>query len=212
MSRPGQRPRRDRRRARSLRVDPGGPRRHACATVADDRDAVRDEDGCPEEDGDLDGIPDATDSCPLEPETKNGLHDEDGCPDTEDLHVDRSRIVLDDRVHFSTNRADVSIKSWPLLARVATFLNDHPEYLSVYVEGHADDTGDDAYNLSLSRARAASVRDLLIQGGVDSRRLVIDAFGESRPRASGIDEAARAANRRVELEILERGANGRGEP
>jgi outer membrane protein OmpA-like peptidoglycan-associated protein len=186
--------------------------RDACVLVAEDRDGVRDEDGCPEEDGDLDGIADAADSCPLEPETVNGIRDDDGCPDTADLHVDRSRIVLDERVHFETARADVSVKSWPLLARVAAFLGEHPEYLLVHVAGHADDTGDDAYNFELSRARAASVRDLLVRGGVDSSRLVVDAFGESQPRARGTDVASRAANRRVELEILSRAEGDGGVP
>ena len=38
-------------------------------------------DGCPTRDKDGDGIPDAKDKCPGEPETINGYQDEDGCPD-----------------------------------------------------------------------------------------------------------------------------------
>ena len=180
-----------------------------CPLVAEDKDGIEDGDGCPE-DADGDGVPDAVDNCPGEPETVNGILDADGCPDTADLHVDKDRIVLDERVHFPTDRADVSIKSWPLLARVAAFLNDHPEYARIHVDGHADDTGEDDYNLKLSLARAQSVRDLLIRGGVDSKRLVIEAYGEGRPRAPGTDATARAENRRVELEILERAAVERG--
>jgi outer membrane protein OmpA-like peptidoglycan-associated protein len=183
-----------------------------CRLLAEDHDGVEDGDGCPESDADGDGIADAVDGCPAEPETANGILDADGCPDSADLHVDKDRIVLDDRVHFATNRADVSLKSWPLLARVAAFLNEHPEYVRIHVDGHADDVGDDAYNVELSRARALSVRDLLIRGGVESKRLVVEAFGEGRPRAPGNDAGARAENRRVELEILERSPTVRGEP
>lgn len=42
----------------------------------------KDSDGCPDNDNDGDGVPDATDRCPDEPETPNSFQDADGCPDT----------------------------------------------------------------------------------------------------------------------------------
>ena len=44
-------------------------------------DGFDDEDGCPDPDNDQDGIPDALDRCPNEPEDRDGFQDEDGCPD-----------------------------------------------------------------------------------------------------------------------------------
>jgi outer membrane protein OmpA-like peptidoglycan-associated protein len=52
-----------------------------CPTVAEDRDGVKDDDGCPDDDDDHDGVLDAADQCPRDPETTNGFEDEDGCPD-----------------------------------------------------------------------------------------------------------------------------------
>jgi hypothetical protein len=52
-----------------------------CVDAREDADGFEDSDGCPELDNDGDGILDAKDQCPLEPETKNGFQDEDGCPD-----------------------------------------------------------------------------------------------------------------------------------
>ena len=53
----------------------------ACPADAEDKDGVRDEDGCPEEDVDSDNIPDEVDRCPEQPETENFYEDDDGCPD-----------------------------------------------------------------------------------------------------------------------------------
>ncbi len=54
-----------------------------CDDQAEDKDGVKDEDGCPEDD-DGDGIADADDQCRTEPETKNGIDDEDGCPEKDE--------------------------------------------------------------------------------------------------------------------------------
>lgn len=55
-----------------------------CPDLAEDRDGVADDDGCPDPDNDDDGIPDAKDKCPKAPEDKDGFEDADGCPDPDD--------------------------------------------------------------------------------------------------------------------------------
>lgn len=59
-----------------------------CPSVAEDKDAYLDEDGCPEIDNDLDGVPDAKDRdaisgkyCSNDPEDLDGFEDADGCPE-----------------------------------------------------------------------------------------------------------------------------------
>jgi outer membrane protein OmpA-like peptidoglycan-associated protein len=175
-----------------------------CPLEPEDKDGFEDDDGCPDLDNDQDGFPDAVDRCPLEPETVNGFNDDDGCPDTQDLHVNGDKIILEDRIHFDTDSAKVKMKSWPLVQHLADFLHDHPEYTLVHVGGHADATGSPEYNMMLSQARAQSVRDLLVRFGVESKRLTVEAYGQSRPRDPGDSSEARSANRRVEFEILDR--------
>ncbi len=172
-----------------------------CPNDPEDKDGFQDEDGCPDLDNDQDGVPDASDRCPDEPETKNEIRDDDGCPDTKDLHVTGDRIVLDEIVHFGVDSAVLTDQSMPLLTRVAEFLVAHPEYATVRVSGHADQSGTDDYNLKLSTARALSVRDALVRKGVPQDRFRVAAFGHTRPRE--VDPAS-AENRRVEFEILER--------
>jgi peptidoglycan-associated lipoprotein len=69
----------------------------------------------------------------------------------------------------------------------------------VTLEGHADERGTEEYNLQLSNRRAASVRKYLTDLGVPPNRLDTVGYGENRPAVEGHDEAAWAANRRVEF-------------
>ncbi len=115
-----------------------------------------------------------------------------------------SEILLDDRVQFRTNMAAVRTRSWPLLKNVAELLQAHPQYTSVRVQGHADDTGESEYNDRLSVRRSIAVREVLMHFGVDKARLVVEGFGEARPRVEETSVSARRTNRRVEFLILER--------
>ena len=97
--------------------------------------------------------------------------DDDGCPDDAQVRVVGDKNVLDDRVHFETNRSVVLLVSQPLLWRVAKLIVKHPEYSSVEVEGYADERGEESYNQKLSEARAKAVRDMLVRYGVSRERL-----------------------------------------
>lgn len=52
-----------------------------CPDQPEDRDGVRDDDGCPDLDDDADGISDASDKCPADPEDEDAFEDMDGCPE-----------------------------------------------------------------------------------------------------------------------------------
>ena len=61
--------------------DGDGVRRERCPTEAEDFDGFEDEDGCPDDDNDRDGIPDLRDACPLDAEDAHDVDDSyDGCP------------------------------------------------------------------------------------------------------------------------------------
>jgi OmpA-OmpF porin, OOP family len=54
--------------------------RDECPDLAEDRDGIQDEDGCPEDDADGDGILDAQDACPLVPGVWWNDPKKNGCP------------------------------------------------------------------------------------------------------------------------------------
>jgi hypothetical protein len=73
----------------------------------------------------------------------------------------------------------------------------------IAVFGYTDDIGTQTYNLQLSRRRAEAVRDFLVQTGISPTIMSTKGFGKSDPRISGNSEQARAANRRVEIAIVD---------
>jgi len=120
------------------------------------------------------------------------------------VKIEGDRILLLDKVFFDSGRDTVQARSGQLLDELAEVLMEHPEIARVRVEGHTDSDGDDAFNLDLSKRRARTVVRQLILRGVDPSRVVPEGYGESRPVAPNTDAAGKAANRRVELKVLER--------
>ena len=172
-----------------------------CPIEPEDFDGFEDEDGCPELDNDKDKIPDVKDLCPNEAEDYNGYADEDGCPDAESIRVVGDQIILDEKIYFHLQLAQIQPRSFALLSRLAKLLVAHPEYKHVSIEGHADETGTDEFNQKLSEARATSVREKLVGYGVTASRLSAVGYGESRPAEAGHDQKAWQKNRRVEFRI-----------
>ncbi len=175
-----------------------------CPTEIEDVDGFQDDDGCPDPDNDGDRIADVDDKCPLEAEVINGVDDADGCPDEGLLAVVDSRIVLDERVLFDTNRARVKRRGRKVLKVIAVLWREHPEWDHMVIEGHTDHRGPDDYNLRLSERRARRVRERLIQYGVPADKLEFVGYGRTRPRVEGRGEEALQANRRVEFVIFEK--------
>jgi outer membrane protein OmpA-like peptidoglycan-associated protein len=69
------------------------------------------------------------------------------------------------------------------------------------VEGHTDSVGTDEYNMKLSENRANSVRDYLVQQGINISSIGARGFGKSQPVATNDTAAGRQQNRRVELVV-----------
>ncbi len=99
---------------------------------------------------------------------------------------------------FDLDKDTLQPESMEQLGHVVTLLKNYPD-LVLEVQGHTDDQGDEAYNLDLSRRRAATVVTYLGLFGIDPARLTAAGYGESQPVASNATEEGRAQNRRVEL-------------
>jgi outer membrane protein OmpA-like peptidoglycan-associated protein len=119
-------------------------------------------------------------------------------------------------IEFEYNSAAISPASKEQLEIVAQALNSEElRSFRIGIEGHTDESGGADYNLRLSDARAAAVKQYLVgQLNVSSARLAARGYGEGHPLpgVSQATEEGRARNRRVEFVNLGRAATGSAPP
>ncbi|MBD2714666.1 OmpA family protein [Hymenobacter sp. BT646] len=153
-----------------------------------------DANGCPL-DRDGDGVPDYLDRCPSRP----GPASNKGCPE---MKVEEKKKLQEATkfIQFDFDKATLKPISFPTLNGLVQILNDYPDY-SLGISAHADNKGDDAYNLRLSDERAASARTYMLSKGIPADRIVSHGYGETKPIADNATEAGRAINRRVEFDV-----------
>ncbi|KDC55356.1 OmpA family protein [Pseudoalteromonas sp. S3431] len=114
---------------------------------------------------------------------------------------DNLRLVMPSNITFATDQSYISSGFNDTLNAIANVMNKYEKtYLSV--EGHTDSTGKDSYNMNLSRERAQSVKDYLVNQQIMAARVSTKGYGETRPIATNESANGRAQNRRVEIQIV----------
>ncbi len=101
-------------------------------------------------------------------------------------------------INFDSGKSTIRDDSKPIVDQIIQLLENNPN-INLSIEGHTDNQGDNASNLTLSENRAKAVMTAIISGGISNNRLSSKGFGEDKPIADNADEAGRAKNRRVEL-------------
>ena len=153
--------------------------------------------GCPWPDTDGDGILDKDDACP----TVAGLAQYNGCPRTDVNVADDVTKALND-ILFDFNKATIRPESKEKLDQAAAYIKDFPAG-KFLIEGRTDKKGSDAYNLKLSRQRAASVVAALEARGVAPEQLKSRGVGEAKATvAETASDAERLSDRRVVVEAI----------
>ena len=105
-------------------------------------------------------------------------------------------------IRFRTGKADIMSRSYPILDEAAKMLKENPT-IKVEIGGHTDSRGSAAKNQRLSEARAASVRNYLINTqGITGDRLTVVGYGEDMPMETNRTTRGRAANRRIEFVVM----------
>lgn len=102
-------------------------------------------------------------------------------------------------IYFDAGSDRIRPEAAPALREIAALQVAQPG-LSLVLEGHTDNVGDDGANRALSRRRASAVRQALVTSfGADASRLRVRGLGDTRPAGSNDTPEGRQANRRVEL-------------
>ena len=142
----------------------------ACPDVA----GPAENNGCPWPDTDGDGVLDKDDACPTVP----GLAQYNGCPKPQSAYAEEATGALVG-ILFDFNKATIRPESNSKLDQAAEIIKSSNGGKFI-VEGQTDKKGSEAYNLTLSRKRAAAVVGALEARGVNKNQLKSIGVGEQK--------------------------------
>ncbi len=111
--------------------------------------------------------------------------------------------LLSKRILFETASATIIPVSFADLDSIVEILLDYPT-LNALIEGHTDDVGDDAANMTLSQQRADAIKAYLVSKLIEDARLTAKGYGETQPIAKNDTEEGKAMNRRVDIKLYYR--------
>jgi outer membrane protein OmpA-like peptidoglycan-associated protein len=110
-------------------------------------------------------------------------------------------VKIGTEVVFRPSSADIDARSTTVLAEVADVLAHNPQ-IRVQVQGHTDNSGEPGTNRMLSQRRADSVRQWLINAGIEAARIEAKGYGDEQPIVPNLTPESRARNRRVQFTLL----------
>jgi outer membrane protein OmpA-like peptidoglycan-associated protein len=171
-----------------------------CPNEPEDIDGFEDDDGCPDFDNDRDGVPDLIDKCPNVP----GPASNDGCPDTTvppkllKKEPDFPTLQTLRGVTFQNKSAEMTFESFQWLDPIVTTMREFPG-IEIEVRCYSDGLGKYAAAMQLTQMRAESVRQYIVNQGIDSTRVRAIGYGSASPIADNRTAAGRALNRRIEI-------------
>ncbi|CAN7536512.1 OmpA family protein [Pseudomonas sp. LjRoot71] len=111
---------------------------------------------------------------------------------------ERGLVMTLGDVLFDAGHSDLKASANRTVLKLVQFLQLNPRRI-VRIEGYTDSRGDAQENLELSRARAQAVADVLVDLGIDTKRIEVQGHGEAFPVTENASAKGRAQNRRVEI-------------
>ena len=122
-----------------------------------------------------------------------------GCPEVT-AAVQKQLNEYAKTILFDTGKSSIKAQSAAVLGDIINILKEYPT-AKFTVEGHTDSIGSEKLNQRLSDSRANSVKEYLVENGIDAFRLSALGYGESKPIDSNKTRTGRANNRRVEINL-----------
>jgi len=107
-------------------------------------------------------------------------------------------------LYFNTDEYVLrSQEYYQVVDNIAEHMKTHTN-LYIFIAGHCDERGSEAYNLALGTRRANTVRNLLVKRGSNPNHIYTISFGKEMPQDLRHSAEAWAKNRRVEFKIYEK--------
>lgn len=120
---------------------------------------------------------------------------------------ERGSVMLNiEPIFYDLGKSTVHKESMPEIKQIAYFMKLYPEII-IQIRSHTDSRGSEKFNMNLSKRRAQTVKDLLIEQGVFSNRIFATGFGEMDPINNckdGVEctEEEHLKNRRTDFIVL----------
>lgn len=113
----------------------------------------------------------------------------------------KAKPIILKNVFFETGSAELLNESLVELNQLKKLLEDNPN-MRIQINGHTDNVGSDADNLTLSDNRAKAVYDYLVENSISASRLSYKGFGETQPIDANDTPEGRQNNRRTTFVIF----------
>lgn len=116
-----------------------------------------------------------------------------------DEAIDKDGKIALYGILFDVGKSDIRPESTEALKQITDYLNANP-LVKIYIVGHTDNTGTYANNITLSKARAASIKNYLVSSvKISDTRLSTEGVASLCPVSTNNTEEGRKLNRRVEI-------------
>lgn len=120
---------------------------------------------------------------------------------TDFFNVTSENKVILKNVLFDFDSANFKNSNLPELERLHDYLNANTD-VEILITGHTDNEGSAEYNKQLSLQRARSIKNWLVENGIDSIRIFCEGKGFEMPVSNNYNEQNKSNNRRVEFEVI----------
>lgn len=125
---------------------------------------------------------------------------------TEKYYLAKGRIkegymFVADNIYFDSGSASIRDESFSALERLYDFMAKNPG-IKVNISGNTDIVGTFDYNMKLSKDRAQSIVEYLMEMGIEVNRMTAEGFGYLKNIAPNTSDRERQMNRRVEIKVI----------
>jgi outer membrane protein OmpA-like peptidoglycan-associated protein len=116
--------------------------------------------------------------------------------------IELGNTVILNNIFFDTDKFELKEESKQELEKLIVFLKENKN-IKIEISGHTDNIGDSVHNMNLSKNRAKSVCEYLMDNQIEEKRLTFKGYGDTRPIVENTTKENRAKNRRTEFKIIE---------
>lgn len=115
--------------------------------------------------------------------------------------IEEGTTIILNNIYFKRATSDVLAESINAIQKLASVINRKPQ-LIISIDGHTDNVGNEKDLKELSEQRAITIKNKLIEFGVNPKQILTRGFGSEKPLNDNTTEEKKQQNRRVEITIL----------